>query len=840
MDINEKDIIEGGDPADVPAPEESEAPRTSLEFEISEEEPGLVFMSETDASFDEKGGLVFKGEADISPEPVAEPEPVTPKEEFSIPDTYVEDDKYSSTSFVEDAFGVSATYVPRFTEVSDTYRMKNDPRPAATISTPTAQKRDEPVLDPTAETVEEKKIERVVVSAAPVRSSEPVDESIKVYKFDAPTEPVSEPEPEIVIPVIPATDTVAEPEPEEPTPAPAPKVLKRPEEYSIPDPEDRTTVVEYEEREEDLSPAVTDRSTKRREFISPAQRDAFKDKFLDVLMSVRFRLVAILLVFACMVTFEVLRLAGTEPLAFIGIDALSYAGAAIDLMFSVCLFALAIPEIGRAFGALARKVVAPELFTVLSLLGLIGYTAVIIADGGVNYLRFGVLFGVQVIVTVIAGLNRAKGDFTAFKIVSRNTHKHVLIKKLTRELPRENMALDGAVDEYNSKTARMFRTAFVNDFTSNTARTVENTSNNLLIMGCALGLSLVTGVVSFFLFDNSFTYAAQAALTVLLLSCPSFSILVHKLPYSCVARHASEDNIAFVGERALYEASDLDVIAYEDTEIFGIEDVSITKVHLYGKVANTAKAMKQMYAIFGAVGGPLDFVFSTAVDKKGALADKLVIEPDGICGTVDGHRIACGSEEYMLRNGITIPSDDYRTSRTSTDSTRVMYGAEDGQVYVKFFIRYSFTEEFTMVIPYLKEQGIVPLVYTRDPNINNALLKNLTMGDDVIRVMKKDSTKTTEEKTYRNLSSDIVTLGGRGEVISIALLARKYTAFQGSLGVTELISMIVGAALATLVAIGGMIDAAAMALVGGLALWQVVWCIILLVRSKITFRISKN
>ena len=814
--------------------------RTSLEFEISDES-GFVFMSETDASFDEKGGLVFSTEADISTEikevygdgEKTAPTPVA-EEEFALPESFEPEEKYTSASFVENPFGISTTYVPRFTDASEKYRVRG----SSSYSTESVDMEAEDKLDPTAEIGEDAAVERVIVNSAPTTSSEPTDESIKVYKFVTPIEAESDPVPApIVEPAPDVEDKVVEEVDEEP--APAPKVLKRPEEYDIPDPEARKTTVEYEDVEEDLS-SKADRKNIKREFVSPAQRDAFKDRFLDGLMSVRFRLVAAVLVFVAMISLEVVRLFGVDPLVYIGFDGVSYAGAVIDLMFSLCMLTLALPEIIRAFVSISRRVFAPELLTVVSIAALCGYTALILADESINYLRFGTLFGIQVISIIVAGLCRVKGDFVAFKVVSKNVHKHVLIKKLTRELPRENMALDGAVDEYNSKTARMFRTAFVNDFYAYSSKTVENSFNTLLILGCALGLSAVTGVVSFFLFDNSLSYAAQAFMLVLLITCPSFSVLVHKLPYSCAARFAGREGTAFVGERALYDAADLDVIAYEDTEIFGAEDVSIKKVHLYGKVYNTAKAMQQMYAIFSSVGGPLDAVFSATVDKKGSNATDLVIEEDGISGTVDGHRVAAGSEEYMLRHGIIIPSDDFKTSRTTTDSTRVMYGAEDGEVYVKLFIRYSFTEEFTMILPYLKEQGIVPLIYTRDPNINNELLKTITMGEDVIRVMKKDGGKTTEEKTYRHLSSNVVTLGEKGGVIGIAFLARKYTAFQSSQSIFELISMIVGAALASLVAIGGMIDAAAMGLVGGLALWQIAWCIVLYVRSSIAFRITKN
>ena len=66
----------------------------------------------------------------------------------------------------------------------------------------------------------------------------------------------------------------------------------------------------------------------------------------------------------------------------------------------------------------------------------------------------------------------------------------------------------------------------------------------------------------------------------------------------------------------------------------------------------------------------------------------------------------------------------------------------------------------------------------------------------------------------------------------MVLLAKKYAAFQASIEATELISMIVGAALAAVLAIGDMMMLPATLL----SLWQVVWCAVLYVRSRLFFR----
>ena len=834
------------------ANEERTAPKTSLEFEISEEAPK-----------DERAPI-FTVDADITPKrPEIKVEVLSshkdekieqPKEEFSVPDSFEINEKYNTQSFVETPAAIRPTYLPRFTEVSDTYRMQNDPRPRPKPEPKKEEAKDNATaeLDPTAEGVDDKAVEKVVVTSAVIKNPEPTDETLTVLKFSTPIEfetqdaselqtpedepeTVEEPIPEPVIEEIPEPEVI-----EEPIAEPIEIPEEKPKNMTIPDPDATFSVVDFSPREisaaeEPLGasePEKKEKHSSHSEFNSPIQRDAIKDRFLDTLMSIRVRLGGVAILLFALIVLDCFRYFGVDLLSKVGLGSVPAAGAIIDMQFSVCIFLFTIPEMLKSFRMLLKGKFTPELINVFSLVVLVVNDLVIFANGANNYLTFGVLYGIQCFATVIAAYNRTQSDFTSFKLVSRNVAKNALDKRLTRELPRENLALDGAIDEYSSKTARMFRTVFVSNFFGRSSKSCEDFTNAGIMMGVSAGIALVTGAVSFFLDGYSPVSGVQSLAMVFMLSFPIFSILSHKLPYKHVTNRAGAEESAFVGESSIYEGADVDVFTYEDTEIFGIEDVSIRKVHLYGKAYNTPKAMKQMYALFSVIGGPLDFVFSSALDRKCPPADNIIIEDNGVSGIMDGHKIAAGTEEYMISHGIAIPEDDYRTNVSSTDSTKVMYGAEDGEVYVKFFIRYSFSEEFTMLLPELKDKKIVPLIYTRDPNITGELLKVLTLGEDLIRVMKKYVPRTAEEKTYRRIDSGIVTHADKNSAINMVLLAKKYASFQSSLEATELISMIVGAVLAVVLAIGDMFVLPATLL----ALWQVVWCAVLYVRSKLTFQ----
>ena len=856
----------------LPLYEAPKQPITALEFEIAEDGEEDLAPEAQEAADDELDETEEDNDAsddDIDDdvddeEPTAEKD--TLKDEFLIPDKYKTDPAYDTQSFLSTPGALRPTYLPRFTEISDTYRMQDDPRPRPSASHPgTLCIDDEPAevdREATSESFENQEVEKVVVVSGGSTTKESVDESITILKFSTPDMPEEEAEPaeQITAEVETNADESAEEvfeitvEPEEVPSAPEefmPKVETEPEIIEelevveepvddkpkvIPDPDFGNEVQVYQHEDylpvEPLGanePIVKDK--KSREYTAPIQRDSIKDKFLDTLMSIKVRLVCAAILLVTVLIMDISRLFGANPLESIGLGSVPNAKAFVDMQFAICMFLFAIPEMVNVVRLLFKKTFTPEIFVLASLPVVVANCLIVALNGEMNYMTFVSLYGLQCFFTIFAAYIRNDADFIAFKNVSKNIGKNVLDKRFTRELPRENLALDGAIDEYNSKTARMFRTVFVSGFFKRAKVNCENSSNVLMMLGISAGASLVSGLAAFFIDGFNIVSAFQAFTMVLLISLPAFSVLVHKLPYKISAKTAEKfDEGAYIGESSVYESADVDVVTYDDTEIFGIEDVKV-RVHVYGQISNTPKAMKQMYSLFTVVGGPLEYAFASSLDRKCAPATDIVIEDDGISGTMEGHRIHAGTEEYMIRNGIEIPENNYK-SGSSSDSNRIMYCAEDDKVYAKFTVRYSFSEEFTMLLPELKEKKIVPLIYTRDPNITNELLKMLTMGEDIIRVMKKYVPKSEEENTYRHIDSGLVTYGDKLNAINMVLLAKKYTALQSSLAVMELVTMIIGAVMAAVVAIAKLTAVPELLFV----LWQLVWFLVLFIRSKLTLK----
>ena len=106
-----------------------------------------------------------------------------------------------------------------------------------------------------------------------------------------------------------------------------------------------------------------------------------------------------------------------------------------------------------------------------------------------------------------------------------------------------------------------------------------------------------------------------------------------------------------------------------------------------------------------------------------------------------------------------------------------------------------------MLLPTLKKEGIVPLIYTRDPNVSNELLKTLSAGADCMRVMKRLLPGTDDDPLYRRVSAGMVTYGDKLSTINMILLAKRYRKISSLFEKLEIASMGVGAVVSAVLSL---------------------------------------
>lgn len=820
--------------------------------------------------------------------------------EFELPEKYTVNQKYnSSRMIVDEAPRVRAAYMPKFTEASENYRVVDEKRPRRkfTVKDLSAKAKDGEEAnyidkaDPTSESVENTEgVEANVVTVGD--AAEDTEGGTKIFKFEKPkseeeklsdveesgetseergfvivsdelsadavfagdeinyeminsakgggdiAEAADSQEEETVVSDEPSIDeTVSEPEEKE-----------EPEEYKIPDPEpiviDVPTPGEVkleskipeqimEEPPEDIGDAPQVGKTVGAEYTSPSQRDSFKDKFLDTIMSIKVRLFASVALALVALIVENLYLFDVSVPALMGMSRVSEAMAIIDLPIVICLFVLALPEVFGAFKRLFLGRATPELFIPSAFLVAVVYYTTVILYKPAKFPLFGLIFAIFTIGAISATLFKKLADFSNFKAITANAEKRIVDRKLTRTLAEESFAVDGKVESYKSKTARLFRVSFVSDFFKRSGKCSENSSNVLLVLAATFGFAFVGAAIAFFI-PGDIDSAVMTFATVFMFGIPVFTLLSHKLPFYHSSVEAMYENSAVIGESSLYDYSGIDVVTFQDTEVFGDDDVNLQRVALYGKNENLSKAMHQMAALFAVVGGPLDRLFSASIDQRSEYAVNVVIDMDGISGEIWGKDVRAGNRDYMQRCGIAVPEETNTNPPYST--TKIMYAAEDGVVYAKFCIRYTLSEEFTMQLPSLSEEGIVPLIYTRDPNVNEDLLRALTAGSKAICVLKKLSLPT-DDKLYHRVSAGLVTTGDKTNVLNMLLMSKKYVRFQARTAITEITAMLVGSILAVILSLGSMVSLIPSVL---FAVWQITWCVVLFYASKRALRTNRR
>ncbi len=800
----------------------------NLRLEFTEEEesaPALVF--EDDEETEEKKTSADSESASDAVDEASESGAITEEEPVA-----------------EQSPKIWTTYVPRFTEVSETYRMKGEDSSGAYAPTVRSAQpdshTDEPEVDPTAEIENEAPVTEARVVASGNPTLDEGEEISTVFKFSA---PVEEPASAQEAPIAETNDEIEAAEECEDEPCEEPEIEESSEEvsdgeYSIPDPMEKGEAELPVAATAAPVPELVDESIKKKkssEYTSFSEREGLLDKFIDSMMALRVRLIAAAVIALMLLFVENVSVLGVDLVKNLHFDGVNGAMAIINLPFVVGLFLLALPEIVYSFMTLTGKRLIPEIMLTLTFGVICLYYVLVIAfSPSAVYPLFGFVFALIVITALLAAYLKKKADFIAFKLVSKNGEKRVVDRRLTRNLPEENRTLDGRVETYKSRTARVFRTNFVSDFSARSALVSENTPNNLFILTIAFGIALVTGLVAFFIPGGIF-YASVAFATVFCVASPMLILLTHKLPYYVAMRTAESESSAVIGEQAFFDYSGVDVVTFDDTEIFGKEDVNLQRIMVYGRKENLPKALQQMSALFTVVGGPLAYIFANALDRRVSPADNVRVELDGIIGEIDGVEVTAGTAEFMEGRGMRIPHDPTNDSAI-LHTTRIMYASEGGEIYAKFYIRYVLSEEFTMILPSLTDEGIIPLVYTRDPNINEELFRSLTVGSDSISVLKKQNLPANEVRLYQRISLGMVTEGDKINVINSLLLARKYTAFQSKMAIAELAAMISGAAISLVLFICKL----SMLSASLFGLWHVAWCAALALFARKALGVPKD
>ena len=136
-----------------------------------------------------------------------------------------------------------------------------------------------------------------------------------------------------------------------------------------------------------------------------------------------------------------------------------------------------------------------------------------------------------------------------------------------------------------------------------------------------------------------------------------------------------------------------------------------------------------------------------------------------------------------------------------------------------------------MMIPAMRDAGIIPLIYTRDPNISNELLSTLTAGGADMRVVKLYSLDEEATVVESRAQAKMITYGDKLDAAGMIVLAKKSHKLSLHVRFAELCAMGFGVVMAVGLSIFGL--GAFTPLVA--ALWQILSCFIMRLITKSVF-----
>ncbi len=248
---------------------------------------------------------------------------------------------------------------------------------------------------------------------------------------------------------------------------------------------------------------------------------------------------------------------------------------------------------------------------------------------------------------------------------------------------------------------------------------------------------------------------ASVFLVTLLLTTPLCSLFTIIVPYYRFSRKMSRNESALLSLDALDSLTESKKLSFSDEDLFPQKGVTLASIRTYG---NHQIDHTLLYAarIFRQCGGPLARVFEESLQQISD-ADlqtplSLKMQENGISTQIDGNEILVGTKEFMVAYDFGYIKDDIDDTFEQS-SGRIMYMTVGDEIAAKFYIRYTLSRSFERILRAFGRDSVETVVFTRDPNLNDAFLAALLKKPIAhlhIRQM------TDAEQTLAEVDSDLI------------------------------------------------------------------------------------
>ena len=238
------------------------------------------------------------------------------------------------------------------------------------------------------------------------------------------------------------------------------------------------------------------------------------------------------------------------------------------------------------------------------------------------------------------------------------------------------------------------------------------------------GLSLVLGVVSYFLTRD--LYASVSAFALSLCVCvPMCTMLTMNFPVFRLCKKVSKLDAMVVGYPGIRQFADTNVVVLDCNTLFPKNAVILHGVKAF-ETRLLDKALLEAAAMLKAVDSPLFHVFEQIVSEEHQLppVDSLSYEDErGLMGWVRGKRVLVGNRSLLENHGVTPPDRSVELEHTQ-NGRQVTYIASAGELVAMLITNYEFSPTMKQELQRLEDNGVSFLVSTTDPNVTAKLVSD--------------------------------------------------------------------------------------------------------------------
>lgn len=425
-------------------------------------------------------------------------------------------------------------------------------------------------------------------------------------------------------------------------------------------------------------------------------------------------------------------------------------------------------------------------------------------------------------------------EIFSFNIVSSKNPKYVMRKLNTKDSQLENQAVADFSEENSGDIVKIAKTDFVEGYfrRTNNRGTIDKPFVSLLVvLSCVL--SLIVGL--YVLLTHKEGSAVETAFTTLVAVLPVSALCVNFYPFYRANRDAYYNDCTIIGEGAVEEYSDTEVISFDDVNVFPSINVKVRNVRLY----NNCRIDKVLYyaaSVFAATGGPLADVFEVATMDMGHSDDVQIIETGSgfIEAVVNGKNILFAKEEALLQKGITIPESVLASdvSDELSPDCSIMYMIYQKRLVSKMILSYVIDADFEYILRQLSDSGMYVCVKTFDPNIDEVLVNRQVSNSYPLKVIKYKGTEEITKYSERT-EGGIVSRGTTKALLQTISCCDKIVGAKKTGYVLSIIAAIVSVLIVCAMVVMGKSD--------GLyslyaAVNQLIWLIPVVISTKVIVR----